>query len=261
MDSHEMSGIVDRCKDAVSTFSKIKTSLANKGVSLPDGLVLGDIARYIRSISQVKSPETNPSCRCTYSLRIPICDVIYIWKYDYTYFLQEVSQCETLIYGKVFFFDRFYGRKYMKSIKISLAEDAEVDEEGEGVFQMCTKLETVVLGNGFGTNFVNCFAMFDGCASLQSIRFPPGFGKVSTSAKYMFEGCTSLKTITGDLALKVSFSLEDCPLSAASIQNVISSIQTLADGESATLTLGKDNLAKISSETLAIAMSKGWTVS
>lgn len=255
-----MSGIVDRCKDAVTTFSKIKTSLANKGVSLPDGLALGDVAKYIRSISQVKSPETNPSCRCTYSLWIPICDDSYTWHYDYTYFLREVSQCETLIYGKVFFFERFYGRKYMKSIKVSLAEDAEVDEEGEGVFHECTKLETVVLDSGFGVNFVSCRYMFDGCTSLRSIEFPSGFGKVATSAHGMFMGCASLETITGDLALKVSFSLEDCPLSAASIQNVISSIQTLADGESATLTLGKDNLDKITTETLAIAMSKGWNV-
>lgn len=81
-----------------------------------------------------------------------------------------------------------------------------------------------------------------------------------------FQGCTSLTTLAGFTGLKASLSLSDCPLTVESINNVINEMYdftgngvTPSSGQG-TLTLGTNNLAKLSNEEKAVATNKGWTL-
>ena len=74
--------------------------------------------------------------------------------------------------------------------------------------------------------------------------------------------CTSLTTLGGFGAVKESFDLHYCPLTAESIMNVITQAADLNSlgitGK--TMNLGSTNLAKLTNEQKAVATNKGWTL-
>ena len=127
-----------------------------------------------------------------------------------------------------------------------------------GMFYNCYSLRSVNLPTALST-ITNYSGMFYRCSSLTSLDFPDGFGSrayATNAANNVFSGCTSLSTITGDLAMWVSFSLKDCPLTHESLLNVLNSIQTVTGKP--TLTLGTNNLAKLTDDEKKIATDKGW---
>lgn len=94
---------------------------------------------------------------------------------------------------------------------------------------------------------------------------PLDFSSV-TNATDAFKGCTDLTTLAGFTGLKVNLSLSDCPLTVESINNVINEMYDftvnglIPEEGQGTLTLGPDNLAKLSDEEKAVATNKGWTL-
>lgn len=94
---------------------------------------------------------------------------------------------------------------------------------------------------------------------------PLDFSSV-TNATDAFKGCTDLTTLAGFTGLKASLSLSDCPLTVESINNVINEMYDftgnglIPEEGQGTLTLGPDNLAKLSDEEKAVATNKGWTL-
>lgn len=94
---------------------------------------------------------------------------------------------------------------------------------------------------------------------------PLDFSSV-TNATDAFKGCTNLTTLAGFTDLKASLSLSDCPLTVESINNVINEMYDftgnglIPEEGQGTLTLGPNNLAKLSDEEKAVATNKGWTL-
>lgn len=94
---------------------------------------------------------------------------------------------------------------------------------------------------------------------------PLDFSSV-TNATDAFKGCTNLATLAGFTGLKANLSLSDCPLTVESINNVINEMYDftanglIPEEGQGTLTLGPDNLAKLSDAEKDMATHKGWTL-
>ena len=157
-----------------------------------------------------------------------------------------------------------------------------------GMFDYCVSLESIPEGtkfpavtnigssNQYGGMFFHCdnlksipLDIFDGavirvaqnafrnCSSLVTI------GKITLNPEenyvdYMFLGCSSLENLGGLTNLKANLSLSSCPkLTHDSLMNVINEAADVTSSPK-TLTLGADNLAKLTAEEKAIATNKGW---
>lgn len=104
-----------------------------------------------------------------------------------------------------------------------------------------------------GTNFSWTWG---GCTALTSL--PQLDLSNGTSFNQAWDSCRALTTLGGFGAIKQSFSLSSSPkLTVESIMNVINQAATVTGK---TMTLGSDNLAKLSDEQKAVATSKGWTL-
>ena len=103
--------------------------------------------------------------------------------------------------------------------------------------------------------------MFTLCQNLSSVTFPRNFGNKAIKdygQLEIFNNCGEITEIYGDLALSVSFKLDNGKISHDSLVRVLNSIQTLSEPK--TLTLGETNLAKLSDAEKQIATNKGWTL-
>lgn len=105
--------------------------------------------------------------------------------------------------------------------------------------------------------------LFNNCLSLQRLDISGcNFGNV-TNTSGAFGRCISLRDIVAEDAIlpAVSFSLGDSvQLTVDSLVSVIAALPVLADGATATLTLGATNTAKLTADQIAVATEKGWTV-
>ena len=91
------------------------------------------------------------------------------------------------------------------------------------------------------------------------MHLPSGFGQKATNLVNCFSNCTALKTITGNPNFKVSLSMSACTkLTHDSIMVIINGLQTVTSSQ--TLTLGTENLAKLTEADKKIATDKGWTL-
>ena len=92
-----------------------------------------------------------------------------------------------------------------------------------------------------------------------SLHLPSGFGQKATSILNCFSNCQALTTITGNPNFKVSLNLSTCTkLTHDSIMVIINGLQTVTEAQ--TLTLGTENLAKLTEADKKIATDKGWTL-
>lgn len=94
---------------------------------------------------------------------------------------------------------------------------------------------------------------------LASLTLPAGFGQNATDLDYCFAICPELTEITGNPNFKTSVGFSDSTkLTHDSLMVIINGLQTVT--ETQTLTLGTDNLAKLSDAEKQIATDKGWTL-
>ena len=131
-------------------------------------------------------------------------------------------------------------------------------------FYNCTSLTSLTLPDGFGQNatimsYNKRIGCFQNCKALESLHLPSGFGQKATNLVNCLSNCTALKTITGNPNFKVSLSLSASNnLTHDSIMVVINGLQTVTEAQ--TLTLGSENLAKLTEADKKIATDKGWTL-
>ena len=126
------------------------------------------------------------------------------------------------------------------------------------MFSQCACLKSISLAEGSGQVAKNIDRMFQYCNSLETLTLPDGFGKVATTLANCFTKCTALKTITGNPNFKVSLDLSSCTqLTHDSLMVVINGLQ-IVTGQ--TLTLGTENLAKLTDDEKKVATDKGWTL-
>ena len=102
---------------------------------------------------------------------------------------------------------------------------------------------------------------FNGCFSLTTLPYM-NLASV-TDATNAWGGCNNLTTLGGFGAIRVDIDLSSSPnLTVDSLMNVINQAADLnALGIAGiTMTLGNDNLAKLTDEQKAVATNKGWTL-
>ena len=124
-----------------------------------------------------------------------------------------------------------------------------------GMFSSCGSLTTVPPMDTSNVTGMN--SMFDWCSALTSV--PEMNTSQVTYMGNLFNYCEKLTDMGGFIGLKVDITLSYCPLTHDSLMNVINKAADVTEAP-ATMTLGADNLAKLSDEEKAIATSKGWTL-
>lgn len=184
-------------------------------------------------------------------------------------------------------YEAFYQCNKLKEINLTNVDTSKVTNM-EMMFYSCGKLESVDL-SGFDTSNVTLFeSMFYGCNNLTSIDISNfdtskliglsdmfyGCNRLSDlylnfnisnimyslgSFPYTFSYCFSLKNVVGKFdGTKYDLYLSDCPLTAASAMVFINGLATVT--EKRTLALSATTYDSLTNEQIAIATSKGWTV-
>lgn len=106
------------------------------------------------------------------------------------------------------------------------------------------------------SNMTKLTGTFSGCSVLHTI------GQITLGAateySQVFSGCTALEnlTISGTIGQN-GFNVSECPLSPQSLQSILSALKP---GAGKTLTLGAENLAKLSQAELDAAAEAGWSL-
>lgn len=108
------------------------------------------------------------------------------------------------------------------------------------------------------TNMSNCFS---GCSNLRKLDLSGWIMTGVTDMSNAFKSMTALVDLILSELPPVSFSLSDSTeLSVDSLIGVIAALPVLADGTTATLTLGATNTAKLTADQIAAATGKGWNI-
>jgi hypothetical protein len=103
--------------------------------------------------------------------------------------------------------------------------------------------------------------MFDNCSSLSSIPLLDASNVAIMTYLFGFSNNNTLTDLGGFKNLSISITsyfLDKCPnLTVDSLMNVINNLATVSNK---TLSLGSTNLNKLTAEQIAVATSKGWTL-
>ncbi len=128
------------------------------------------------------------------------------------------------------------------------------------MFQYCHNLTSVPeLDTSNGTNF---YAMFGNCNNLVTI--PKLNLSKATNTNPFGSGTTKLKNITFEGTIGLSLDMRYCTLlthdSLMSAINALYDYSTDTSGKTYTLTIGTENLAKLTDSEKAIATQRGWSL-
>ena len=107
------------------------------------------------------------------------------------------------------------------------------------------QLETMTVSNNFSS-----------CYSLTEFTFPNTF--LSLTQPTQFQNCYSLTTINLITNWRWSLNVKDCPLTHECIIDMFNKLKDLTGENSLTLTIGANNLAKVTDEEKLIATNKNW---
>ena len=138
-------------------------------------------------------------------------------------------------------------------ITIPQLDTSNVTDMGYMLYQ-CNKLTSIPLLNT--SNVTDMGETFYGCNKLTTIP-ALDVSKVD-NMQYIFQGCYKLKSIemTG---MKVDFDISSSTeFSRNALVVILNNLATVSTSQ--TLTMGAENLAKLTEEDKAIATNKGWTL-
>ena len=238
-----MSTLVENVQKVKNAHAALKTAIAAKGVDVPDGTKLTDMPALVEQIPSAPAQTTDinfyyDSGRT--GMVVP--GVIYV---DFTKAININScfaRCSALT-------------------SLTLPEGFGTNARNvNSCFSRCSALSSLTLPEGFGQNLTTASGIFYNCEAMTSLHLPAGFGqKVKRAFNRVFNGCYSLETITGNPVFNASLILSESPkLTHDSIMVVINGLQTVTTTQ--TLTLGSENLAKLTEADKKIATDKGWTL-
>ena len=127
-----------------------------------------------------------------------------------------------------------------------------------GMFANCSNLKTLDLTNFNTSNVTNINDMFYGCSILSDLYFNCDISKLNITDS-PFGRCDSLTNVVGKFeGTKDNLYLSSCPLTAQSAMVFINGLATVT--EKRTLALSRTTYDSLTNEQIAIATSKGWTV-
>ena len=127
-------------------------------------------------------------------------------------------------------------------------------------FQNCKKATSLDLTCWNLENFTSLQQAFQDCIELTSVKLNQGSNKI-TNVTNTFTGCTKLTYLEPPMLDKVTtatFDLSSCPLDVGSAVRVMNSLGTSTTSQ--VLKFSATTLALLSSDQIAIATNKGWTV-
>ena len=237
-----MSTLVENVAKVTAAHAALKEAIAAKGVNVPDGAKLTDMPALVGQISTELVPTNARACFAgdvaVRSLVVPRMMVV------------DMTAIDNL---KLFF---YYNNMTSLTLPEGFGESATTLED---CFNSSMRLKSLTLPAGFGQNATNLYHCFRDNRNLTSLMLPAGFGQNATHLTSCFIGCSALKTITGNPNFKVSLDLSPCTnLTHDSIMVVINGLQTVTTTQN--LTLGTENLAKLTDDEKKVATDKGWTL-
>ena len=126
------------------------------------------------------------------------------------------------------------------------------------MFYCCNSLQTLDL-SGLNTAAVtNMQNMFQYCNSLQTLDLSGLNTEKVTNMQNMFSYCWNLENFTAPIfRISVAFGFAT-KLTHDSLMSIINNLATVTTTQ--TLTIGATNIAKLTTDEIAIATGKGWTV-
>lgn len=129
------------------------------------------------------------------------------------------------------------------------------------LFSGCSALEEIPLIVG-GEQFLQCFK---NCTKLKRIRGLKYINLAQNNHTQMFQGCENLEIIdeiSGEFGGQ-GFNVQWCPLNHATLLRILNSLadkSTDTSGTTWSITLGADNIAKLTEDELDIGRNKGWVI-
>lgn len=161
----------------------------------------------------------------------------------------------------------FEGDKLLKNIDLGKNFFTNNVEDMSNMFECLESIEELDLGNNFDTSEVkNMYNMFRDCFSLQRLNVGYKFsmelieksGGNLGSNSGMFLRCYLLSEIKGKIThITKSISFEHCPLTNETAQMIIDGLENV---NKETITFSTTTYPQLTSEQIALATSKGWTV-
>ena len=172
--------------------------------------------------------------------------------FQYCYQLQYIPFLDTT--NATSFIYCFTSCKKIKTIPLL---DFSSGRSFSSCFSGCISLEIIPqINTSSATDFSNAFY---GCNNLHTV--PALHAEKVTNLNSMFYNCTSLTNFGGLIGIKKSWSLQWCKnLTHQSLLNVLNNLGDLTGGTIQTLTLGAENLAKLSNSEKNIATNKNWAL-
>ena len=239
-----MSTLVENVAKVTAAHAALATAIAAKGVAVPENTKLSDMPTLVDAIQTGGgTPEPNVS-RAVFagddstSITVPAVMVV------------STSGWTSLAYA-------FFNCSSLSSLTLPDGFGAAATD-ATNCFSSCSSLSSLTLPDGFGALVTSTTQMFNNCGRLSVLHLPSGFGQSSTYNGFMFRWCGALETITGNPNFKASLDLSACKkLTHDSLMVIINGLQTVTG---ATLTLGAENLAKLTDEEKKVATDKGWTL-
>ena len=130
-----------------------------------------------------------------------------------------------------------------------------VNSIGSEAFAHSYNLKSVVISNGVTSIGVWAFV---NCTGLENLVLPASLTSIGSSP---FSGCTALNTVTLGNGFNCNgLNLTGCPLTVDSMIAMFVSLADLTGEAVKTLTLGADNLSKLTDEQKQIATNKNWNL-
>lgn len=127
------------------------------------------------------------------------------------------------------------------------------------MFYSCSKLTSLDLSNFDTSKVTDMSYMFDECTKLKDLYINFDLKSISVYQPGIFTRCISLTNVVGKFNnYKYNLGLENAPLTAASAMVFINGLATVT--EKRTLALSATTYDSLTTEQIAIATAKGWTV-
>lgn len=154
----------------------------------------------------------------------------------------------------------FDGMTDLTYVDLSSIDSSKV-EDMTGLFNNCTNLTSLDLTYLDTSKVIYFSSMFSGCTKLVSLdisSWDTSNSDPENGIDKMFDYCINLTNLNScPFYYSINF-YESEKLTHGSLMSIINNLATVASSQ--TLTIGQTNIKKLTSDEIAIATNKGWTV-
>lgn len=216
--------IADKLNYLLETKNQIKEAIAEKGVGMED---TDSFRSYVDKVGQLEKVSN--------------------------FMTENMPDNAQYIFQKVF-----------KTIPkdVSSFFNTIVTTSADHMFYGCENLTEIDVSSFDMSNVTNVTSMFSGCKNLVTVKGILDFTSVTRTTTFL-AGCANLETINiYNFKVPRNTSFKDCvKLSHISLVYLINNLEDNTSSTTAkTITLGTENLAKLTDEEIAVATNKNWTL-